>query len=171
MRVAKIKSTLKRELQVETLNRHTDQDNSLIVNGSVMLRESPGLYRQGSDLERQECSRIWCLLGIRQIHGVSSKHQTEGSKPTASPYVDHAAAITKGIADSYTTQDPANIFDCSGSPEGSDQLKLCGHKLVVTGRDPIPVEINKDIVVRRCDLNAVQEETDVIMSRQMIAIS
>ena len=32
MRVAKIKSTLKRELQVETLNRHTDQDNSLIVN-------------------------------------------------------------------------------------------------------------------------------------------
>ena len=122
-------------------------------------------------MDRQECSIIWCLLGIRQIHGVSSKHQTEGSKPTASPYVDHAAAITKGIADSYTTQYPADGFDCSGSPEGSDQLKLCGHKLVVTGRDPIPVEINKRIVVRRCDLNAVQEETDVIMSRQMIAIS
>ena len=32
MRVAKIKSTLKRELQVEILNRHKDQDNSLIVN-------------------------------------------------------------------------------------------------------------------------------------------
>ena len=37
MRVAKIKSTLKRELQVETLKQHTDPDNSLIVNGSVML--------------------------------------------------------------------------------------------------------------------------------------
>ena len=51
MRVAKIKSTLKRELQVETLNRHTDQDNSLIVNGSDMLWKSPGLCRQGSDLD------------------------------------------------------------------------------------------------------------------------
>ena len=70
MRVAKIKSTLKRELQVEALSRHTDQDNNLIVNGSVMIWKSPGLCRQGSDLDPQECSRIWCLLGIRQIHGV-----------------------------------------------------------------------------------------------------
>ena len=74
-------------------------------------------------------------------------------------------------ADSYTKQDPADLFDCSGSPEGSDQFKLCGHKLVVTGRDPIPVEINKCIVIRRCNLKTVQEETDVIMSQQMIAIS
>ena len=70
MRVAKIMSTLKRELQVKTLNQHMDQDNSLIVNGSVMLWKSPGLCRQGSDLDRQEFSRIWCLLGIQQIHGV-----------------------------------------------------------------------------------------------------
>ena len=67
IRVAKIKLTLKRELQVETFNRHTDQDNSLIVNGSVMLWESPGLCRQGSDLDPQKCSRIWRLLGIRHI--------------------------------------------------------------------------------------------------------
>ena len=87
------------------------------------------------------------------------------------PYVDHAAATTKDIADGYTKQDPVDRFDCSGSPEGSDQFKLCGHKLVVTGRDPIPVEINKGIVIRRCDLKTVQEETDVIMSQQMIAIS
>ena len=70
MKVAKIKSTLERELQVETLNRHMDRDNSLIVNGSVMLWKSPGLCRQGSALDPRECSRIWCLLGIPQIHGV-----------------------------------------------------------------------------------------------------
>ena len=39
------------------------------------------------------------------------------------------------------------------------------------GRDPIPVEINKGIVIRRCDLKTVQKETGVIMSQQMIAIS
>ena len=51
------------------------------------------------------------------------------------------------------------------------RFKLCGHKLVVTGRDPIPVEINKGIVIRRCDLKTVQKETDATMSQQMIAIS
>ena len=70
MKVAKIRSALKRELQVETLNPHTDQDISLIVNGSVMLWKSPGLCRQGSDLDSQECSIIWCLIGFRQIQGV-----------------------------------------------------------------------------------------------------
>ena len=70
MTVAKPKSTLKREVQVESSNRHTDHDNSLVVDGSAMLWESLGLCRQGSDLDPQECSRIWCLLCIRQIHGV-----------------------------------------------------------------------------------------------------
>ena len=37
MRVAKTKSTLKRQLQVETSNRITDQDNCLIIDGSAML--------------------------------------------------------------------------------------------------------------------------------------
>ena len=94
MRVAKIKSTLKRELQVETLNGHTDQDSSLIVNGSVMLWESPGLCRQGGDvlLDPQKCSKIWCLLGIRQIYSIKRNPKTPDrrSKPTAPPYVDHA---------------------------------------------------------------------------------
>ena len=100
----------------------------------------------------------------------SSKHQTEGSKPTALPYVDHAAATTKDIADSYTKQDPADRFDCRGSSEGSDRFKLCGHNLVVTGRDTIAVQINKCLVIRCCDLKTIQEETDVITSQQMIAI-
>ena len=37
VRVAKTKSTLKRRLQVEISNRHTDQDNRLIVDGSAVL--------------------------------------------------------------------------------------------------------------------------------------
>ena len=52
-----------------------------------------------------------------------------------------------------------------------DQFKLCGHKLVVTGRDPIPVEIHKGLVIRCCDLKTMQEEADVIMIKQIIAIS
>ena len=52
-----------------------------------------------------------------------------------------------------------------------DQFNLCVHKPVVTGREPVPVEINRGLVIRRCDLKTVQEEADVIMIQQMIAIS
>ena len=34
-------------------------------------------------------------------------------------------------------------------------------QLVVTGRDPIPVEIDKGVVIRRCDLKTMQDEADV----------
>ena len=58
MRVAKIKSTLKRELQVETL--HLDQSCYGKVQG----------YVDKAVTWTQECSRNWCLLGTRQIQGV-----------------------------------------------------------------------------------------------------
>ena len=35
------KSILKQQLQVETSNRHTDQDNSLSIDGSAMLSVIP----------------------------------------------------------------------------------------------------------------------------------
>ena len=41
-----------------------------------------------------------------------------------------------------------------------DQLSLCGHKLVVTGREQVPTEINNGIVIPRRDLETSQEEAD-----------
>ena len=52
-----------------------------------------------------------------------------------------------------------------------DQLSLCGHKLVVTGRDQVLTEINKGIVIPRRDLETSQEEADVIIVQQMVAIT
>ena len=143
-----------------------------------MLWKSSGLCRQGSDLDPQECSRIWCLLGIRfdrYMEYIIKDNPRNTRQKGASQQHRRTLTMqwtTKGIADSYTKQDPADRFDCRGSREGSDQFKLWWHKLVVTGRDPIPVEIDKGIIIRRCDLKTVPEETDVIIMRQqMIAIS
>ena len=71
------------------------------------------------------------------------------------------------------TQNKIRLIDLivAALQKEKDQFKLCGHILVVTGRDPIPVEINKGVVIRRCDLKTMQEEADVIMIQQMIAIS
>ena len=90
-------------------------------------------------------------------------------------YVDKAVTWTRrNVQESgiYLVLDRYIEYSIKDNPRNSrQQFKFCGHKLVVTGRDPIPVEIHKGIVIRRCNLKTVQEETDVIMSRQMIAIS
>ena len=71
------------------------------------------------------------------------------------------------------TQNKIQLIDLivAALQKEKDQFKLCVHKLVVTGSEPVPVEINKGLVIRRCDLKTVQEEADVIMIQQMIAIS
>ena len=90
-------------------------------------------------------------------------------------YVDKAVTWTRrNVQESgiYLVFDRYMEYSIKDNPRNSrQQFKFCTHKLVVTGRDPIPVEINKGIVIRRCNLKTVQEETDVIMSQQMIAIS
>ena len=39
--------------------------------------------------------------------------------------------------------------------------------MVVTGRDPLPIEISENIASARCDLLTHHEEADVIMVQQM----
>ena len=48
---------------------------------------------------------------------------------------------------------------------------MCGHKLVLTGRDQVPTEINKSIVISRRDLETSQEDASVIIVQQMVAIT
>ena len=71
------------------------------------------------------------------------------------------------------TQNKIQLIDLivAALQKEKDHFKLCIHKLVVTGREPVTVEINKGLVIRRCDLKTVQEEADIIMIQQMIAIS
>ena len=96
MRVAKIMSTFKRELQVKTLNQHMDQDNSLIVNGSVMLwKEIRDYVDKAVTWTRRNFQESGVYLVFNRymeynIKDNTRKHQTEGSKPAASHYVDHA---------------------------------------------------------------------------------
>ena len=44
------------------------------------------------------------------------------------------------------------------------------HKLVVTGADPVPVEISHDgIIIQRTDLSTSHEEADIIIIQQVLS--
>ena len=87
MRVAKTKSTLKRRLQVEPSNRHTDQDSRLIVYASAVLwvipwpaqLEKKSRSRQGSDLVPQEGSIVRCLLWYSSVLGTPDRMEQADS--------------------------------------------------------------------------------------------
>ena len=49
-------------------------------------------------------------------------------------------------------------------------LASTNHKLVVTGRDPVPVEICHGMTIRREDLRNVHEEADIIVIHQMFVL-
>ena len=41
------------------------------------------------------------------------------------------------------------------------------HKLVLTGSDPVPVEINRGVIVKRQDMTTTQEEADTMVVQQV----
>ena len=49
----------------------------------------------------------------------------------------------------------------------SHKEDIVQHKLVVTGSDPVPVEINNGVVIRRQDMTTTQEEGDTIVVQQV----
>ena len=55
-------------------------------------------------------------------------------------------------------------------PAQKQHLASPNHKLVVTGRDPIPVEISHGMTIRREDLRNAHEEADVNIIHQMLSI-
>ena len=50
------------------------------------------------------------------------------------------------------------------------QLSSTNHKLVVTMRDPVSVEISHGMTIRREDLRNAHKEADVITIHQMLSI-
>ena len=184
MRVAKTKSTLKRQLQVETSNRITDQDNCLIIDGSAMLWVIPW-PTHGKVQDYVDKAVTWTFRKVQEsdVYLVfdrymeySIKDNTRNTRQKGASR-QHRLTLTMLLPPQKVlltvTQNKIQLIDLNVAAlqKEKDQFKLCGQKLVVTGRDPIPVEINKGVVIRRCDLKTMQEEADGIMIQHMIAIS
>ena len=44
------------------------------------------------------------------------------------------------------------------------------HKLVLTGSDPVPVEINSGVIIKRQDMQTTQEEADTMIAQQVAEV-
>ena len=155
MRVAKTKSTLKRQLQVETSNRITDQDNRLIIDGTAMFWFIPW-PSNGKVQDYVDKAVTWTFGKVQEsdVYLVfdrymeySIKDNTRNTRQKGASR-QHRLTLTMPLPPQKVlltvTQNKIQLIDLivAALQKEKDQFKLCGHKLVVTGRDPIPVEIN-----------------------------
>ena len=54
---------------------------------------------------------------------------------------------------------------CEGMAFHKDDISH--HKFVLTGSDPVPVEINKGVIIKRQDVKTKQEEADTMVVQQV----
>jgi hypothetical protein len=63
-------------------------------------------------------------------------------------------------------------FICQTVTELEDYCRLLGKKrLVITGAEPIPIEVTNGQILARTDLKTTHEEADVIMVNQMLHLA
>ena len=57
---------------------------------------------------------------------------------------------------------------CEGMAFHKDDFSQ--HKLVLTGSDPVPVEINRGVIITRQDMKTTHEETDTMIVQQVAEV-
>lgn len=68
------------------------------------------------------------------------------------------------------TTNKAQLIDLICEDVVSHKNDFMPNKLVVTGRDPLPVEINHGVVIRRQDMRITHEEADTLIVQQVASV-
>ena len=183
MRLATNKSTLKNKLKVEVPGRSAPKADSLIIDGSAILWvvhwPAHGTVKDYIDnvvsyvTSKMKAADVYLIFdryedystkGVtRTARGkeASRRHQLSLSMQLPSQKVVLTVSYNK-------TQLIALIVDALQAQK--DHLRSTNHKLVVTGQDPVPVEISHGMIIHRADMRNTQEEADVIMIHQLLCI-
>ena len=183
MRICKAKSKLKRSLQIDVSRRNAGDADATVIDGSALLwtvhwpadgsvadfivnvKKRIALYLTNSDV----------YLIFDRYHEYSIKSTTRDGRETGMARKHHLLRTTKL---------PAQKVDLS-SVENKKQLIriLCeeltedrlfhlrstgDHKLVVTGEDPCPIEVQNEEKRIRYDLETYQEEADIIIVQHVL---
>ena len=109
---------------------------------------------------------LTCTLYLTGMKATSSKeshsHSTgEGSKQTPSTVIVNASSTSKVVV--AVTYNNIQLVDVIVETllAQKQQLASTNHKLMITARDPVPVEISHGMAIRREDLRNAHAETGV----------
>ncbi|KAJ8018705.1 hypothetical protein HOLleu_43161 [Holothuria leucospilota] len=186
MRTAKSKSELKKQIKVEVSARHALQEPSCtVIDGCALLwiptwpsptlTQPPIVMDFVTKFKRKVEERLRSgdvYLVFDRYVDYSTKCSTRISRGNAcsrvfqlsptSPLPSQKLALT-------VTQNKKQLIDMICKDLKNDTDFITKHKLVITGEDETPVEINPGgIVIQRRDMSTTHEEADNIIVQQAI---
>ena len=183
MRLATNKSTLKNKLKVEITGRSAPKANIVIIDGSAVLWvihwPTQGTVKDFID---NVVSYVTTKMKEADVYLIFDRYETYSTKGVTRTARGKEASRHHQL--SLSTQLPSQkvvltvsynkvqlialIVDALQTQK--DRIGLTNHKLVVTGPDPVPVEISHGMTIHRADLRNTQEEADVIIIHQLLCI-
>ena len=177
MRICKAKSKLKRSLQIEVSRRNAGGADATVIDGSALLwtvhwpadgsvadfivnvKKRISSYLTNSDV----------YLIFDRYHEYSIKSTTRDGRETGITRKHHLLRTTKLPAQKVFLSSVENkkqlirILCEELTEDRLFHLRSTGdHKLVVTGEDPCPIEVQNEEKRIRYDLETYQEEADII---------
>ena len=187
MRVAKSKSVLKKALQKEVSARCVKkQISTAVIDGSAILYVIPWPKSNATvgDFVIQFRNYIEKQLQSYDVYLVFDRYRDYSTKGVTR---DSQGAYLSRVHQ-LTTVMPIPLQKVVLSiPENKRQLiglivdDLCSNtvfpetttirKLVVTGEDPVPVELTSAVTIKREDLRTNHKEADNILAHQMVAVA
>ena len=187
MRICTSKSVLKKELQVDISNRSIRHADVVVIDGSALLY-----------VVQWPTSGIVLDFVNAFKKNISGRLKTSDVYLIFDRYLDYS---TKGVTRSQRSVDVSRVHRLNekmrlpprnvilGVSKNKKQIiemlcksfiedkmyhndNLTDHKLIITGFDLSPVEINKNgLIILRKDMNTSHEEADIIIVQQMLTVA
>ena len=182
MRDAKSKACLKNILRVDVSNSHAERDVEAIFLDScavlwVIPWPMPGTVQDYLD---RFCDHIQKFLKKTDVYLVFDRYKADSTKASTRHGQDQGASRMYTLRSTTrlppqkvlltVTQNIMQLIEliCKDIMTHSHLLIFTIKKLVITGADPVPVEINPgSIIIHQQDMKTMQEEADTMIVQQV----
>ena len=179
MKVAKTKAIIKNTLKVEMERRHAELDASFL-DGCAVLWVVP--WPTGGtvhDFRNNFRRHIQSHLDSSDVYLLYYRYKEGSIKESTRNYRDQGASRVYSLCPTAKLPSQKVVLTVSSNKGQLIDLiltELIYHKdmligkLMITGNDPVPIQINQGVVSRRDDMTITHEEADTLIIRQVVSV-
>ena len=179
MKIAKTKSVLKNNLKVEVPRRHTYVDASFLDGCAVLwvvpwpaggiMQDFLNNFRRHI-LSRMESSDVYLVFDRYKEGGIKESTRNERDQGASRVYtLRPVTRLPSQKAILTVSRNKKQLIDLILADLVSNK-DMFNKKLVITGNDPVPVQIEEGVVSRRENIIIMHEEADTMIIHQIASV-
>lgn len=179
MKVAKTKAVLKNNLKVEVARRHAEVDASFLDGCAVLWVIKWPTGGTVQDFLNSFRRHIQSYTETSDVYLVFDRYNDDSIKASARHARDQGASREYTLRPAAKLPSQKVVLTVSRNKKqliDLIQADLMTHKdildgkLVMTGNDPVPIQIYKGVVTRRDDMTTTHDEADTMLIQQVASV-